>query len=121
MKKIVTLLLFAFVLSVVSCGDSGPTLNTAAIMAHDYVKKMINFPEEAEFESDIKGSGDAVNGFTVYETFTAPNAFGVKRKNIYICNMKYLGGDKYEDSSWECSKLIVEDVHTGQQWRSYNN
>ena len=90
-------------------------------MAHDYVKKMINFPEEAEFESDIKGGGDAVNGFTVYETFTAPNAFGVKRKYIYKCNMKYLGGDKYEDSSWECSKLIVEDVHTGQQWRSYNN
>ncbi|MGN1354470.1 MAG: hypothetical protein ACI4V2_06120 [Alloprevotella sp.] len=118
MKKILSLVLIAITLFAVSCDDSEPTLNTACIMARDYVKKMITFPEEAEFESDIRGRGDAVNGFIVYEKFTAPNAFGVRKTYVYKCNMKYLGGDKYENSSWKCSDLIIEDVQTGQQWRN---
>ena len=121
MKKIlIPFLIIAFALCTVSCEDSGPDLTTAGIMARDHVKKMINYPEEAEFERDIRGSGDVVNGFTVYERFTAPNAFGVKKRFVYKCNMKYLGGDKHEDSSWECSNLIVEDIQTGQQYRSYD-
>lgn len=121
MKKIlIPFLIIAFALCTVSCEDSGPDLNTACVMARPYVKRMINFPEEAEFENDKRGSGDIINGFTVYEQFTAPNAFGVKKRYVYKCHMKYLGGDQFLNSSWECSNLIVEDMQTGQQYRSYD-
>ena len=120
-KKILSLFLVSFVLWIVSCEDRAPTLSTAAIMARQHVNKMVSFPEEVDYEfGSHRGSGDAMNGFTVYETFTAPNAFGMKRKYVYKCKMKYLGGDKYEDSSWECSNLIIEDVQTGEQWKSYD-
>lgn len=121
MKKIISIILISFALCTVSCEDSAPTLSTARIMARDHVKKMVTFPEEVDFElSSLRGSGDAVNGFTVYEKFTAPNAFGMKRMYVYKCKMKYLGGEKYEESSWECSNLLVEDVQTGEQWKSYD-
>lgn len=101
----------------VSCEDtSTPKISTAAVMAQEIVKQKMSYPEEVDFEWDIRGSGDATNGFTVYQKFTAPNAFGVKKEFIYKCQIKYLGGDKYEDDSWECISITIEDIHTGKQW-----
>ena len=117
MKKLFFALVVFFMLFAIGGCTNEPTLKTAAIMAQDHVKQKMSYPEEVDFKDmDIRGSGDAKNGFIVYEKFIAPNAFGVKKEFIFKCNMKYLGGDIYELSSWECSNLIIEDTHTGQQW-----
>ena len=87
-------------------------------MAEPLVKNKMSFPEEVDFDSSTRcQKGEGKTEFTVYEKFTAPNAFGMKKEFIFKAVMNYVGGDMYEDSSWECKTLIIEDTHTGEQWR----
>lgn len=121
MKHLFSFLLITFsLLFVESCGDynNEPNADNAITMAEPLVKDKMSYPEEVKFDTSTRRvAGEGKTEFTVYEKFTAPNAFGMKREFIFKAVMKYLGGDKYEDSSWECETLIIEDTHTGEQWR----
>jgi len=115
-----TLLFFGCVifLFVKMCGSSSDT-NTvkdyhtqAAVQAQVYVKQKLKYPEEADFQimgvhSNLIDS--AKNTYRVDGFVTSKNGFGVKSKLKYQCELSYLGGNVYTDSSWYLDKCEVEE------------
>lgn len=83
----------------------------AAIVAKRFIKAGLNFPEEAEFPGMFSSRGQAAaykigkNAWGVQGEVIGKNAFGVKIRNHYVCELKFTGGDWMRTSNWELLEL----------------
>ncbi len=112
MKKV--LFLFIALISLMSC-EYEVTLGSAGIIADDFVKERLNFPAEAEFEWSYVGDVTSDSTFTVYNQFTAKNAFGVRSTYVYKAKMVYLGGEWTDINNWTYTLLLIENSSTRKQ------
>lgn len=113
MKKLFQFLLLSALFIVSSCGSGEPTKNQAAFQAQDVIKEQ--FANDCDFDDmAIRGEQNG-NTFTVYQTFTSSRP-GYERQFVYKAFVDYVGGDVYENSSWDVRTVIVEDKGTGRQW-----
>lgn len=113
MKKILQIMFLGALVALSSCSPEGPTKAQAAFQAQDVVKEQ--FANDCDFDDmDIRGEQTG-NTFTVYQPFTSSRP-GYERQFVYKAFVDYVGGDVYDDSSWDVRTVIVEDRGTGQQW-----
>lgn len=113
MNKLLQILLMVIFVSLSSCGSNAPTKTQAAFQAQDVIKKQ--FANDCDFDDmDIRGEQSG-NTFTVYQTFTSSRP-GYERQFVYKAFVDYIGGDVYDNNSWDVRTVIVEDRGTGKQW-----
>lgn len=94
--------------------DNTPTLTCAALITQDIVND--EFAADCDYDNlDIRGQETSKNTFVVYQSFTSEMT-GYKRNYVYKAKAEYTGGDKYDNSSWNISDVIVEDKGSGRQW-----
>lgn len=113
MKKLVRLMLIALIIGLNACGSDVPTKTQAAIQAQHVIKQ--KFANDCDFDDmDIRGEQDG-DTFTVYQRFTSSRP-GYERQYVYKAYVDYIGGDVYDNSSWDVRTIIVEDRGSGKQW-----
>ncbi|GHV27483.1 hypothetical protein FACS1894176_09440 [Bacteroidia bacterium] len=95
--------------------DSYTNKNRAYITAQDFVKQKLNYPKEAEFNSNVVHETDGYGKCIVLGKVTAKNAFGVRTEYVYKIWLSHNGGDWTTLSNWSYSKLIIEDTKTQKQ------
>ena len=49
-------------------------------------------------------------------TYNIVAAHGYERQFVYKAFVDYVGGDVYDNNSWNVRTVIVEDRGTGKQW-----
>ncbi len=110
-------IIIAFITGIImfSCTDSKPDLIKATIMAHDFVKEKLFFPEEAEFKRDRIGSETSDNEYDIIQSFTAKNAFGVKISYKYKIHTIFHGGEWTDINNWSYTTLSIENTSTGEK------
>lgn len=113
MKKLLLIFLTLTLVVLSSCGPGTPTDIQAALQTQDLIKE--KFANDCDFnDMDIRGEQNG-NTFTVYQTFTSSRP-GYERQFVYKAFVDYVGGDVYDNSSWDVRTVIVEDRGTGEQW-----
>ena len=95
--------------------SSNVTVREAGIICEDFVRPLMKYPKEVEFEDNAKGELVKDNLFKVLQKFTAKNAFGVKSEYVYKIFIAYTGGDWTEKNNWVYQQIIIENVSTGEQ------
>ena len=120
MKKISLWIIFLVCTIMVSCEDNQPDFNKAAIMSEDFVKPRLNFPEEAVFNEDSRGSETSEYEYDVLKKFTSKNAFGVKVSHIYKIHMIYKSEDWTDINNWTYNLLKIENIPTGEHLVFYS-
>ncbi len=91
--------------------DDKPTKEDLAVMSYviakDYVKNSLRYPEEAEFDLlPISKKETKPNIFEVVGNVTAKNGFGVKEKKAFRCYIKYTGGEPALSKNWQ----LLEEI-----------
>ena len=114
MSKHLQILLMALIVAALSaCGPDTPTRTQAALQAQHLIKEQ--FANDCDFDDmDIRGKQSG-NTFTVYQPFTSSRP-GYERQFIYKAFVDYVGGDVYDNNSWNVRTVIVEDRGSGKQW-----
>lgn len=99
--------------AVSACAPEGPTKTQAASQAQDLIKE--KFANDCDFDDmDIRGE-QRDSTFVIYQQFTSSRT-GYERQFVYKAIADYVGGDVYDDNSWNVRTVIVEDKGTGKQW-----
>lgn len=105
MKKLFVLAFLS--IFIISCGSD--ELNPCQISI-DFIKEDLKNPATLDYSSfDCTKEFDNVNKYTILRKVSAENSFGVKKEFIYKLELKYLGGNQYDKSSWELISLKSEE------------
>lgn len=79
---------------------------TAYLISQEFVKHQLDFPEEADFPFlAIESFEYQDNIYTISSEVTGKNAFGVKIKKRYSCQLQYLGGEEFQLANWKKIEL----------------
>jgi len=85
-----------------AAADLGTHDTEAYVVAKDFVKKRLNYPDEADFPwtpTSSKHRGGGV--YDVIGEVTAKNAYGVKSTHSWRAVIKFLGGDDLNTKNWQ--------------------
>lgn len=109
MKIKLLLLLFFIPFYLFSQSESG-----AMIVSEKYVKSVLKYPSTAKFPafSQVVEKDGFGGKYIVLGKVKAKNAFGVQAEMVYKVWLTYKSGDDSDKSSWDCTKLILQDVDT---------
>lgn len=110
---VAALCIITFVSACAPDTTDAPTKTQAALQAQDLIKE--KFANDCDFDDmDIRGE-QRDSTFVVYQQFTSSRP-GYERQFVYKAIADYVGGDVYDDNSWNVRTVIVEDKGTGKQW-----
>jgi hypothetical protein len=105
MKKLI--FLFLIVITSISCGSN--ELDPCQISI-DFIKDDLHNPSTIDYSSfDCSKEFDNINKYTILRKISAQNSFGVKKEYVYKLELKYLGGNQYDKSSWELISIKSEE------------
>ena len=103
MKKIILLL---SILAFISCGSSEPN---PCLMAEDFIKKDLAFPNESDMSIfDCSKETNPDGSYTILTKISAKNAFGMEKEYIYKVTLSYNGGIDTDINNWTLIKIQSE-------------
>lgn len=86
------------------------------VISQDFVKKIVLYPRETKFIEPygVVHEKTKQNECTIIGKFVTKNSYGVKIEYVYKAWLSH-NGDEWEDiNNWQCQKLIIESVNTGE-------
>lgn len=86
------------------------------VISKDFVKKCVLYPSETKFIEPYGYVHEKTgqNECTVLGKFITKNTYGVKIEYVYKIWLTH-NGDEWEDiNNWQCPKLKIESVSTGE-------
>lgn len=82
----------------------------AYVIAKEFVKTRLKYPEEADFPFTPTSSKHVGSGaYNVLGEVTAKNAFGVKSRYVWRALIKFNGGDDLNPKDWEVVALELKE------------
>jgi hypothetical protein len=90
--------------------------NHAYITSQNFVKEYVKYPNTVKFlNTSAVHETDGYGKCIVLAKFTAKNAYGIESEYIYKIWLTDKGGDWTENDKCECTKLLIENVGTGEK------
>ncbi len=97
MRKLILL----FILSILFIGCEGNNQPNGCIVIFDFIKKDLNYPEEAKHHFlDCRSELNSDGTYTVFTFVTAKNGFGVKEKYIFKYVLSHNGLNPNDLNNW---------------------